>query len=95
MLCEHMEKRRIEVGKERGKAVGIPMTVGLFLIGLCFYLIFITNALFFLGVTISVFHLPLAALFSIGTCFLLSNRSKRTTLIAVMIGIIVVFWQFS
>lgn len=93
MLWKNVEERSggAEVGKNRNKAVGISMMVGLFLIGLCFYLIFITTVLFFFGVSISVFHLPLAVLFSAGTCYLLSNRSKRETLVAVAIGMLVVF----
>ena len=68
MLWKNVEERSggAEVGKNRNKAVGISMMVGLFLIGLCFYLIFITTVLFFFGVSISVFHLPLAVLFSAG-----------------------------
>lgn len=76
--------------KKDGENMSLPMLVGVFLVGVLFFLAFVTPVLFLFGIEVSVAHLPIAILFSVAVCFLLSRKSMRQTLIAVGVGLFVI-----
>lgn len=81
-----MIKTKLNKSREN---IPIPMLTGIFLIGVCFFLIFVTSILFAFGVSITPFHLPFAVLLSAAVCFFLSGRSKKSSLIAISTGLLI------
>lgn len=76
--------------KNSRENISIPMLIGIFLVGVCFFLIFVTSLLFIFGIHITVIHFPFAVLLSAMVCFFLSGRSPKKTYAAVAIGLLVI-----
>ncbi len=78
-----------KIAKNSKENVASPMLVGIFLLSVLFFLVFITPVLFAFGIPVTVLHLPVAVLLAAAACYFLSGKSIKRTLIAVGAGLLI------